>query len=327
MNRDFYEKLISEIEEAIKAGDYKKADRLISAELAMPYVPAEVLATLQKHKQEIAPNLRVQKPVTLIEPEQLESTLEKGGEEAAGALRSLQKANIRNYLTEINECLKSSRIDHLIKVLLSEMLVEQKVDQTFEFRKGNETLIINPSEMVTVSQQPQLLKVMETLEKLLPAAEKLGMVIAVENAFEMPNSAKEVMGLVDHFGGDPAIGVCYDTGHAHCMESAPGKDNNKYEPYFPKCWWENGVIWEDHALEITCHIHDNNGYGDLHGMPFDGNINWRDLMPRLTSCPRMIDFQTEICFKDGENWSGRLLAPPGGYSIRRLTDTFRYLGF
>ncbi len=174
---------------------------------------------------------------------------------------------------------------------------------------------------------------LETLEKLLPAAEKLGMVIAVENAFEMPNSAKEVMGLVDHFGGDPAIGVCYDTGHAHCMESAPGKDKNKYEPYFPKCWWENGVIWEDHALEIlkdqivTCHIHDNNGYGDLHGMPFDGNIDWRDLMPRLTSCPRMIDFQTEICFKDGENWAGRLLAPPGGYSIRRLTDTFRYLGF
>ena len=174
---------------------------------------------------------------------------------------------------------------------------------------------------------------LESLEKLLPAAEKLGMVIAVENAFEMPNSAKEVIGLVSHFGGNPAIGVCYDTGHAHCMASAPGKDKSKYEPYFPECWWENGVIWEDNALEIlkdqvvTCHIHDNNGYGDLHGMPFDGNIDWRDLMPRLTSCPRMIDFQTEIYFKDGENWAGKLLAPPGGYSIRRLTDTFRYLGF
>ena len=174
---------------------------------------------------------------------------------------------------------------------------------------------------------------LETLEKLLPSAEKLGMVIAVENAFEMPNSAKEVMGLVGHFGGNPAIGVCYDTGHAHCMESAPGKDKNKYEPYFPKNWWENGVIWEDNALDIlkdqvvTCHIHDNNGYGDLHGMPFDGNIDWRDLIPRLVSCPRMIDFQTEICFRDGVNWSGKLLAPPGGYSIRRLTDTFRYLGF
>ena len=174
---------------------------------------------------------------------------------------------------------------------------------------------------------------LETLEKLLPAAEKLGMVIAVENSFEKPNSAKEVIGLVNHFGGNPAIGVCYDTGHANCMASAPGKDKNKYQPYFPACWWENGVEWEDNALEllqdqvVTCHIHDNDGYGDLHAMPFDGTINWHELMPKLFACPRMMDFQTEVCMKDGTNWAGQLLAPPGGYSIRRMVDTFRYLGF
>ena len=174
---------------------------------------------------------------------------------------------------------------------------------------------------------------LEALEKLLPTAEKLGMVIAVENSFEMPNSAKEVLGLVKHFNGHPAVGVCYDTGHAHCMASAPGKDKELYEPYFPQCWWENGVIWEDNALEllkdhvVTCHIHDNTGYGDYHGMPFDGTINWQELMPELFSCPKMIDMQTEVCFADGTNWAGKLLAPPGGYSVRRLTDTFRRLGF
>ena len=174
---------------------------------------------------------------------------------------------------------------------------------------------------------------LETLEHLLPAAERTGMIVAVENSFEMPNSAKEVIGLVNHFKGHPAIGVCYDTGHANCMASAPGKDKSKYEPYFPICWWENGVIWEDNALEllqdqvVTCHIHDNNGYGDLHSMPFDGTIDWSELMPKLAACPRMIDYQTEVCMKDGTNWAGKLLAPPGGYSIRRLTDTFRYLGF
>ena len=173
----------------------------------------------------------------------------------------------------------------------------------------------------------------EALEKLLPTAEKLGMVIAVENSFEMPNSAKEVFGLIRHFDGHPALGVCYDTGHAHCMAPTPGKDKNLYEPYFAASWWEDGVIYEDNALEtlkehvVTCHIHDNNGYGDYHGMPFDGTIDWQKLMPELFSCPHMIDMQTEVCFCDGENWSGKLLAPVGGYSIRRLTDTFRYLGF
>jgi hypothetical protein len=62
-------------------------------------------------------------------------------------------------------------------------------------------------------------------------------------------------------------------------------------------------------------------------MPFDGTINWRELMPKLFDCPRMIDYQTEVCFDDGCNWAGKLLAPAGGYSIRRLADTFRYLGF
>ena len=78
---------------------------------------------------------------------------------------------------------------------------------------------------------------------------------------------------------------------------------------------------------VTCHIHDNNGYNDLHGMPFDGTIDWTTLMEKLRSCPRMIEFQTEVCFNYGLNWAGPLLAPKGGYSIRRLTDTFHSLGF
>ena len=170
----------------------------------------------------------------------------------------------------------------------------------------------------------------DTLEKLIPAAEKTGMVIAVENVFGCPDSPDEVLGMVRHFNGDPAVGICYDTGHANCMSA---KDLTPYPDYILKRWWETGLIQEDHALEklrdhvVTCHIHDNNGYRDQHGMPFDGTIDWRELMPKLFGCPRMIDFQTEVVLQAGENWAGPLLAPPGGYSIRRLTDTFRYLGF
>ena len=78
---------------------------------------------------------------------------------------------------------------------------------------------------------------------------------------------------------------------------------------------------------VTCHIHDNNGYNDLHGMPFDGTIDWPILMEKLKSCPRMIEFQTEICFETGVNWAGPLLAPKGGYSIRHFVETFHKLGF
>lgn len=176
-------------------------------------------------------------------------------------------------------------------------------------------------------------KALATLEALLPCAIKNNMVLAVENSFELPNSAKEVMGLINHFNNHPNIGACYDSGHANCMATAPGKSLDKYESYFYTCWWENGIIPEDNALEImasqivTCHLHDNTGYGDLHAMPLDGTINWRELVPKLKALPRLTEYQSEVCMNDGENWAGKLLAPIGGYSIKRLCDTFKFLGF
>ncbi len=171
------------------------------------------------------------------------------------------------------------------------------------------------------------------VEKLLPSAEKNGIILAVENSFEKPNSAKEVLEIIKPFGEHPFLGVCYDTGHAKCMESA-GKVRTEYAPNITGSWWEEaGIEWEDNAWEklrdhvVTCHIHDNNGYADLHGMPFDGITDWDKVMPELLSHPRMLDFNAEIDMRDGSNWAGTLLAPAGGYSIRKLVETFRKLGF
>ena len=173
----------------------------------------------------------------------------------------------------------------------------------------------------------------QTLEQLLPTAEKLGLVIAVENSFEPTNAAREVLAVIDPFLGSPAIGVCYDTGHARIMTPYPWKRRENYPDYqLNRNWWE-GFREEPDALAklqphvVTCHIHDNTGYADLHAMPFDGTIDWDALIPQLHACPRMLEFQTEQCFDEGTNWAGQLLAPAGGYSIRRQVETFRTLGF
>ena len=172
----------------------------------------------------------------------------------------------------------------------------------------------------------------EALEQLVPVAERLGVILAVENSFEPPNSAKEVLALVEPFGDNPAIGVCYDTGHAQHMAPYPWKDPAKYASYMANAWWE-GLVEEDDAIGklsrhvVTTHIHDNSGYADQHGMPFDGTIEWDVLMPKLFACPRMLEYQTEICFDHEPNWAGELLAPKGGYSIKRQVETFRRLGF
>ncbi len=173
---------------------------------------------------------------------------------------------------------------------------------------------------------------LESLEKLVPAAEKIGIVIAVENSFEAPNAVREVLPLVEHFGGHPNIGVCYDTGHANIMAPADWKKLKNYPDWMHKNWRQQ-FIYEDNAIEklhkhiVTTHIHDNSGYSDHHGMPGDGTIDWNTLMPKLKSCPRMMEYQTEVTMYDGINWAGQLFAPAGGYSIKKLVETFRGLGF
>jgi sugar phosphate isomerase/epimerase len=173
-----------------------------------------------------------------------------------------------------------------------------------------------------------------TLEKLVPAAEKTGVTIAVENSFEPTNAAREVLALVTPYIGNPAVGVCFDTGHANIMAMPPGKRPDRYRANIYDVWYEDGIIPENNALEIlyphivTTHMHDNDGYGDLHAMPGDGTIDWKTLLPKLDNCPRMVEMQTEVSlYHYGINWAGELLAPMGGYTINRLVKTFRKLGF
>ena len=201
---------------------------------------------------------------------------------------------------------------------------------------GGKTYTIHVGAYHYVHQHVPLPKLRElaedTLEQLIPVAEKLGIVVAVENSFEPPNSAKEVLALVEPLASSPAIGVCYDTGHAQHMAPYPWKDPKKYADYMPMCWWE-GIVEEADAIEklqkhvVTTHIHDNSGYADQHGMPFDGTIEWDKLMPKIFACPRMIEYQTEINFSDQPNWAGETLAPKGGYSIKRQVEVFKKLGF
>ena len=172
-----------------------------------------------------------------------------------------------------------------------------------------------------------------SLEILLPEAEKRGIVLAVENSFEPPNAAREVVELVKPFLSSSHIGYCYDSGHANCMRTAPGKTIENYTPYFRTAWWETGIIQEDNALElmrdrvVTCHLHDNNGYGDLYALPGDGTVEWATLLPALKSCPNMLEFQSEVDCLGGTGYAGTSPAPEGGYSVKRLTECFRNLGF
>ena len=138
-----------------------------------------------------------------------------------------------------------------------------------------------------------------SLEVLLPEAEKLGIILAVENSFEMSNSTDEVLGLITRFDS-PFIGCCFDAGHANFM--APARDGKPkvYPRYMLEQSWRGNLIQEPAALDkllphiVTCHLHDNNGLGDDHQLPGNGTTNWEEVMPKLLKAPRLVSCKSEV---------------------------------
>ena len=154
----------------------------------------------------------------------------------------------------------------------------------------------------------------ETLDALVPEAEKLGIILALENSFERPNAPEEVLYYISRFNSK-YFGVCYDSGHANLMEYFEGKEYSKYFGGVTKAWI-GGVDYCNDALDqllphiVTCHLHDNDGYGDDHKMPGDGIIDWKKLADKLLTAPRLETIQSEVAMINGN------------YSIKRLVNTF-----
>ena len=160
----------------------------------------------------------------------------------------------------------------------------------------------------------ELLKLsLDSLEKLLPRAEELGIVIAVENSYERSNTAEEAVYYASYFDS-PWIGCCFDCGHANMMEPA-GKIREKYFSEMDDAWGED-IEYCENSLDkmlpyiVTCHLHDNSGYGDDHALPGTGTIDWKPLIAKIKTAPRLISMQTEV----------RTI--PGGPSVKKLITVF-----
>ena len=102
------------------------------------------------------------------------------------------------------------------------------------------------------------------LRRMIDKAERLGVNIAVENqcAPEKTERAMEILAMFD----SPRLGMCYDSGHGNHIKS-------------------NGTGQEmlrrfGHRL-MALHLHDNNGLGDRHLLPFDGSVDWPLLMRQI----------------------------------------------
>lgn len=101
-----------------------------------------------------------------------------------------------------------------------------------------------------------LASMVRSLEALSPAAERLGVRLAVE---VIPNALSTAAALVDLVESDidaAALGICMDVGHARLMGDVVD------------------AIETCSGHLITTHLHDNRGRSDDHLVPGKGVIDW-----------------------------------------------------
>ena len=153
-----------------------------------------------------------------------------------------------------------------------------------------------------------------SLEELLPLAEKLGIVICIENIWYQINTADRLLEVKRAFPTD-ALGFCYDSGHANLMDK--GRHFPDSRPY--ACWKPAAPQFDDRILEkmlphvVNCHLHDNNGILDQHFNLGCGNIDWPHIAGLLKQAPRLQAVQSEV------------IPVRSHSSIREICEKFRWL--
>jgi len=202
------------------------------------------------------------------------------------------------------------------------MFEEHRTAMSYAAETGSKTYTVHIGDYDYVHFKTPINKVLrplaiQTLEELLPTAEKLGLTICVENAFEPTNTPDEVAFFMEYFSS-ANLRCCFDVGHAHLMAPFQGKDPMRYSDDVLMAWGKKPAEYPDALGRLasyvaTVHLHDNDSYSDAHALPGKGTIDWPSLIQSLEKCPNLVSLQTEV-------------RTVPGLSIRNLCDVFRNMG-
>lgn len=179
----------------------------------------------------------------------------------------------------------------------NEMILRHKLVMNIVASMGVRTLTIHVgnSDDPHITEEENHDLIVDALEKLLPEAEKCGIIIAIENIYEEINCPDALLKIKEKFPTD-TLGFCYDSGHANI--NAKGFCNR--QGYIWSAWTHHPQpVFDAQVLEkmlphvVTCHLHDNNGDDDQHLPPGHGNVDWRHIMELLDQAPRLMCIQSE----------------------------------
>ena len=112
------------------------------------------------------------------------------------------------------------------------------------------------------------------IREIVDYAQKLNVKVAFENT-KMKGYLEYILSNLDNDN----IGICYDAGHCHIF----------YDDQFPYQEFKNRIL--------AVHLHDNDKSDDLHLMPFDGTIDWENVVTGLKTANYRGPITLELCYR------------------------------
>ena len=139
--------------------------------------------------------------------------------------------------------------------------------------------------------------VCRTLDAILPLAEELDVTMCLENIFRPLNAVGDVLYFLEKYPSK-WLGACFDSGHANILQNGKSIPNcvahKAFGDYGFPVPWETDVLGRMLPFIVNCHLHDNDASADQHLLPGKGTVDWKALMPKLLSAPRLACIQSEV---------------------------------
>ena len=143
-------------------------------------------------------------------------------------------------------------------------LVKNRIDMAAALGSGANVIVMHiPSNLdEPIEQNAGWLQLRKSLDALEPYARAQGVRIAIENT--TVDSLRGIHKLFELY--DAAyLGLCFDCGHSNLMDN--GLDQLE--------------MLKDRLIAV--HLHDNDGNGDQHNLPFTGTVDWQRLARLLAT--------------------------------------------
>ena len=158
---NYYDELLTKLDELMDNKHYKEAEKLIDDELSMAYVPKDIESKLKEYKDEV-------KVYTFrsrsLNDEQIEEYLFNDPEHQLRAVTELDKRNLRDLIDLCDKYLRSNGFINA-KVLLIDSLIRQQIDHRFVYINNDDSYEFNPKDVKKADEAEGYLSAINCLQE------------------------------------------------------------------------------------------------------------------------------------------------------------------